>query len=312
VVISELAAFLGRRDYKQFADTMNPVLECEKVARQTLKLGHGQIDDLQLSELKAKGVEYNPAAGELSYVPNVCVLAATRPLDNRTFTYLNKSGHFSRYHVIQHEITDEEASEHLHKDFVMDQNALDSLRQINLKLSKIEVKELNRPSEDLLKEVYDSIEDIVKDEISNDPRRKLSDIITPRLKGDVIREFVANAFLRIASWNRYKDIAVLEYSEEDVSFVLGRIQHFVRFALEPLIVEDLTIRTFKRSKKGRAKATILELLGDGVESSRKEIVQYVRSRIDVSLAMIDIVLKELLTGKQIQHRFGHYKLEGGE
>jgi len=257
-------------------------------------------------------VEYNPVVGELSYVPNVCVLAATRPLDNRTFTYLNRSGHFSRYHVIQHEITDEEASEHLHKDFVMDQNALDSLKQINLKLSKVEVKKPNRPSENLLKEVYDAIEDIVKDEISNDSRRKLSDIITPRLKGDVIREFVANAFLRIASWNRYRDIAVLEYSEEDIDFVLGKIHHFTDFALDPLIAGDVTIKKFNRSKKDRTKAAILQFLGDGVEKSRKEIVEHVRSRIDVSPAMTDIVLRELLTEKQIQHRFGHYKLEGGE
>lgn len=38
VIISELTSLLGRRDYKHFADTMNLVLEGEKVSRQTLKI----------------------------------------------------------------------------------------------------------------------------------------------------------------------------------------------------------------------------------------------------------------------------------
>lgn len=313
VIISELTAFLGGRDYKQFADTMNLVLEGEKVSRQTLKLGHGLIDDQELSKLKAKGVNYNPAVGELSYAPNVCVFAATRPLDNKTFTYLNKSGHFSRYHVIQHDLTDKEVSEHLHKNFIMDQEALNSLKKINEQLSKVKLKTMNRPPESLLKKVFDVVENIVRDEISKNLKLKLSDVINPRLKGDIIREFVAHAFLRMAFQNGYREIEELEYTEEDVNFILGRVYHFVEFTLKPLIAEDITIRTIKRSKKDLTKEAILNFLKDEIAHGRKEIFQDVRGRIEVSSALFDIALKDLLDEKRIiQPHYGFYKIKGGE
>lgn len=309
VFISELASVLGRRDYKQFADTMNLVLEGERVTRQTLKLGHGQIDEPQLAELRSRGVEYNSQVGELSYTPNACVLAATRPLDYQTFTYLNKSGHFSRYHVIQHNISDKEASEYLRQDFKIDQNALASLKQVNELLSKIQVKEMKQPQETLLSTIYDAVEGLVKDEISNGPKRRLSEVINPRLKGDIIREFAAHAFLRTAFQNGYNNIDILEYTEDDVNFVLERAYHFIEFALNPLIADDVTIRMKEKTKRERTKETIIELLSDKIEHGREDIVNYVHGAIDVSTPMIDLVLKELLDeGKTTHSQFGFYKI----
>jgi len=287
-------------------------LENERICRQTLKLGYGQIDNQQLFELKAKGVAYDPAAGELSYVPNVCVFAATRPLDGPTFTYLSKSGYFSRYHVLQFNIDDQEVSEHLHQDFIIDQDTLNLLKQINQKLSSVKVQKVKRPPPSLMKEIYDAVEDIVRDEISNDPRRKLSEVINPRLKGDIIREIIGHCFLRIASQNDYRDIEIVECNEEDAHFILGRIYHFVNFALKPLIAEDITTRTMMRSKKDQTIGAILDFLSDGAEHSRKEVLQYVQGKINISTAMTDIVLKELLTERTIQQpSFGFYKSEGG-
>lgn len=308
VVVSELTALLGQRDaMKQFANTMNPVLENERVHRQTLKLGYGQIGKAQLYELKTKGVEYNFVKGELSYSPNVCVLAATRPLDNRYFTYLNKSGHFSRYHVIQRRVTDEEASEHLHKDYKLDEKALNQLMQINLKLSKIKVKRMLRPSESLMKPIYDDLEALVKDELTEKPNLKFAYVVNPRLKGDAIRELASHAFLRTASFNGFNDIEKLEYTQEDVEFILERLYHFPEFALNPIIVASYS-RLTKGSKRDKVKVRILVCLSDGAVRHIDEIMKAVES-LDVSPALVYIALNDLIEERKIRKpRQGYYQI----
>lgn len=312
VVVSELTALLGQRDaMKQFANTMNPVLENEKVHRQTLKLGYGQIDEAQLYELKAKGVEYNFVKGELSYSPNICVLAATRPLDNRYFTYLNKSGHFSRYHVIQHRVTEEEASEHLHKDYKLDEKALDQLMQINLELSKIKVKRMLRPSESLMKPIYDDLEALVKDELTEKPNLKFAYVVNPRLKGDMIRELVSHAFLRTALFNGFRDIEELGYTQEDVEFILKRLYHFAEFALNPIIVAGYS-RLTKGSKRDKVKTCILAYLSDGAERHKDEIMKAVEP-LKVCPALVYIALNELIKERKIRKpRYGYYQIVKSE
>lgn len=311
IVISELTSLLGQRDaMKQFANVMNIVLEGEKVSRQILKLGYGKISEEELSELEAKGVFYDPVKAQLSYTPNVCVLAATRPLDNRYFTYLNNSGHFSRYHVIQHHVTNGEASEHLHKDYKIDQGALAQLKKINLRLSEIKVKKMLRPSEFLMKSIYDDIEALIRDEIAERTYLELADIVNPRLKDDVIRELVAHSFLRTAFQSGFEDIDELHYTQEDVEFTQSRLFHFVDFTLNPLIAESLTHVSGKKSKTHRAKEFILESLSDGEVKSRHEIVNYILSKMDVSVPLVEIARKELLDEGKICHpKYGFYKLK---
>lgn len=101
-IISELSLLLGQKDaMRQFASLMNTILENERVSRQTIGLGYGSISKEEKLELETEGVTYDRKRGELSYMPDVSILAATRPLDNKYFTYLKNSGHLSRYHVIQ-------------------------------------------------------------------------------------------------------------------------------------------------------------------------------------------------------------------
>jgi hypothetical protein len=311
VVISELTTLLGQRDtMRQFVNVMNVAQEGEKVNRQILKFGYGKISEEELSELETKGVFYDPIRAELSYTPNFCVLAATRPLDNRYFTYLNNSGYFSRYHVIQHRVTAEEASEHLHKEYKLDQNAFAHLKETNALLSKVKVKRMLRPSEALMKPVYDDLEALVRDEIAERPHLKLADVINPRLKDDVIRELVAHSFLKTAFQNGFKDIDKLHYTEEDVDFVRSRLFHFVDFAINPLIAESFTRVSGKRSKTHRVKELIIELLSDGRIRSRQEIGNYVLTRMPVSIPTFEIARKQLVSErKTCQPRYGFYKLK---
>lgn len=314
VVISELTSLLGQRDsMRQFMNVMNVVLEGEKVTRQMLKLGYGEIADEELIELESKGVFYDPFKAELSYRPNVCVLAATRPLDNRYFTYLNQSGHFSRYHVIQHSVTDEEASKHLHRDYILDQNALAELRDINLRLSKVKVKKMLRPSESLMKPIYDDVEALVKDEIADSSRLRLPDVITPRLKDDIIRELAAHTFLRTAVQNGFKDIDILRYTQEDVEFVQDRLPHFIDFTINPSIAESLTRVSRKKNKTEICIEAILRCLEDGKWHRSEEIVSFVEDQVDtmvrgVSEGTIYIALKRLVSLRKTVHEHGRYKI----
>lgn len=309
VVISELTSLLGQREImRQFVNLMNAVLEGEKVTRQTLKLGRGEILDDELTELRSKGVFYDSVRGELSYTPDVCILAATRPLDNRYFTHLNKSGHFSRYHVIQHHVTAEEASEHLHKDFKLDQEALVQLKTVNQRLSNIKVSKALRPSESFMKPVYDDLEALVRDELVENTHLKLADIINPRLKDDVIRELVAHAFLRTSCEDGFKNIDELQYTQEDLDFVQSRVNHFVDFIMDPLIAEEFTYVSQRKSKKETVMQSILEFLRDGKERSRQEIVSHVLSKVQVSIPTIDNALRELTNNGAIRagSSFGVY------
>jgi len=311
VVISELTALLGQRDaMKQFVNVMNVVLEGEKVTRQILKLGYGEIREEELSKLEAKGVFYDSIRGELSYTPKVCVLAATRPLDNRYFTSISKSGHFSRYHVVQHHVTDEEASKHLHREYRLDQDAVIELKEVNLRLSKVKVWKMLRPSEALMKQIYDDLEALVKDEIAAKSYIVLADVINPRLKGDVIGELVAHAFLRTSSQNGFKDIDELHYTQEDVEFIQSRLSHFVDFSINPLIAESFTRTSREKSKITQAKGFILEFLKDGKEKSRQAMIEYVLSRMQVSIPTIEIARRQLLDEDKIwQPRYGFYRLK---
>lgn len=78
---------------RDIVNTMNKVMEGETVTRQLIKLGHTDVDMTEIQKLKKEGIDHNPYEAKLSYRPDTCVLAASRPMDNRTYTYLRWSGH---------------------------------------------------------------------------------------------------------------------------------------------------------------------------------------------------------------------------
>ncbi|MCW4031193.1 MAG: hypothetical protein NWE80_02385 [Candidatus Bathyarchaeota archaeon] len=312
VLIPELTSVLGQRDsMRQFVNIMNAVLENERVSRQTLKLGH-EVSQYNLQGLSEKGVSFDAAKGELSYVPNVSVFAASRPLDNKYFTYLDKSGHFGRYHVIQKRITDEEASKHLHTEFTIDQKALAALAEVNLQLSKVRVSRVLRPSADFLKPVYDDLEALIDDEIA-ERNLTFSDVFNPRLKDDLIRELTAFSFLRRAKEEGYIDIEELEFAQKDLDFIRLRLPHFVEFVTDPLIAEDFTTISKRRSKLSQCSEEIIDFLKDGDWHDSSKIIFHVESKFalrrqKISQATIYQSLKTLEDSGKIIHEQGRYKL----
>jgi hypothetical protein len=308
VVVSELTSLLGQHDFmRHCVNLMNGVLEGEKVSRQTLKLANAELSEVDLVELATKGVSYDPDLGELSYRPNVCVFAASRPLDNRYFTYLDKSGHLSRYHVVQRRISDEEAKKYFYEEYKLDQEALNQLKAANSVLSTVKVKNLIRPPESLMRPVYDRVAELAYDETAERHDTEFADIITPRVKGDIIRELVVHAFLRTAAQNGFAEIEELQYTQEDVDFVLQRPYHFIEFALNPIIVEDFS-KIPKIKKRDKLKSAIMAYLNDGAERNINEILKAVTT-ITNCPATVYLAMNELFDeGKVTQTRHGYYKI----
>ena len=303
VFVSELSSLLGQSDsMRQFVNLLNAVLESEKISRQTLKLGMGEISNDELLQLQEKGVAYDSAKGELTYTPDVCFFAATRPLDNKYYTYLRESGHFSRYHVIQNNISDSVVKEHFKGSYKIDEEAFAQLKQINLLLSQVKVKKILRPPESFMQPVYDNVIDIVEDELSGRNDLSTADVITPRTKGDIIRELVAHAFLRVAAQSNGTVIEDLKYTDDDLNFVLENPYHFVEFALNPIIAPDLS-RPQKNRKRETIKEAILDFLTDGTERQVDEIKLHVENKLaplTVSQATVYTALEELRSEGKIE------------
>jgi len=310
-LITELLSFIGSGNtMKDIVNTMNKVMEGERVTRQLLKFGKIDFDSEQIEKLKQKGIFYDPYQAQLSYRPDVCILAASRPMDNRTYTYLRSSGHLYRYHIIQHEIDDLEAEQYLVENYSPDVHLQKELKALNEQLKRVSIKDLRMPSMSIMQKVTSPLVEIVKDEITSEKRR-LSEIIDMRTKGDIMRELTAHAFIRTAHTNGFRDIERLEYTEEDLEFILSRLHHFVEFKLNPLFAEEWTVsRIRKKRPREYVQDIILEFLKDkSAQSSRNEIIQYVKSKMDVSTPTIDNCLRELLgRGVIYQPRYGYYKL----
>ena len=320
VKVPELTTVLGQRDsMKQFANTLNLVLEGERVSRQMLKLGRDDTDTHQKQKIEKEknkqkdlGVDYDPSTGELAYTPDVCILAGTRPLENKPFTFLNKSGFLDRFHVIQHRISDSEASKYLHKDFKIALQKREALKQFNSRLSDVKVSKVLRPTEQFMFPIYDDLEAIIRDEIT-ETRLTLSEVITPRLKGNVIRELVGFAFLRTATENDFGNIEQLSYTDEDIKFILDRLPHFVNFIMDPLIAASFTTKSKSSSKNDQCKTVILKCLEDGEWHHSDEIINVINQHFQkdskkISDATIYIAFKELDDDEKIDRAHGQCRL----
>jgi hypothetical protein len=224
-----------------------------------------------------------------------------------------------RFHVIQHRITDEEASKYLHKDFKIDLKKKDALKLVNSKLGNVRVSKVLRPTEEFMAPIYDELEAIIRDEIT-ETRLILSEVITPRLKGNVIRELVGHSFLRTAAQNGFNNIDELEYIEADRNFILDRLPHFIDFTMDPLIAASFTLKSKSPSKSKQCKNVILKFLEDGEWHKSEEVINvlkqyFQRKSKTISEALIYRALGDLekKDGK-ILHKHNQYKLavpEGG-
>jgi len=301
VSISELTALLGQRDMKEFSNVMNQVLEGEEVHRQTITLGTSNDDITEFERCGRLGVKYDPEKGELSYKPDVCVLAASRPLDNHYFNYLFRSGHMGRYHVVQQRISDELAAEHTKRNYLIDSKSIHELRKLNEALAKCKVGQMKRPPESLTNETFDQLSKMASDEIAGRRDLSLSDVLTPRIKDDILRELVSHAFLRTASQNGFTNIDELQYTAEDVAYVKKDLYHFIDFPLDPLIAPDF-VTTRAHSKRELAKIGVLKILGDGLEHSTADVIIQVTRDYNVKSAeTVYNAIRELEKEGRIEH-----------
>jgi len=309
--IDELLSFLGSSNtMKDIVNTLNTAMEGKKVTRHLLKLGQLDFDQTKIQQLKKEGVEYDPYNAQLSHQPDITIWAASRPMDNRTYTYLRTAGHLNRFHVIQHEISDEEAERYFTKHFHPDMRLQEDLKALNQRLSSVVVKGLSMPDNYVLSQTLSPLKEIVKDETA-DEKRRLAQIIDIRTQGDIIRELVAHAFLRTATENDFRNIEKLEYTQDDVEFILKNPRHFVECKINPLFTDEFTERK-QRKKRPRdsVKELVLQFLSDKELKRKKEVDNYINGRISVGPATISHALEDMLSGHLIcPPKYGFYKLK---
>jgi hypothetical protein len=315
VFIGELTSVVGQKQsMRQFSDLLNPPLEGETIVRQNLRLGHLKLSEARIKELEAKGIFYNAQKGELAYTPSFTVIGATRPLVNRDFTFLSQSGFFSRFHVLQERISPQDAGKYLRSDFQLNEKLLKQLADINLELSRMNVEHVMWPDRTVMMPVYDAMISLVKDEVSS--YQDISAVIHPRLQGNLVRELTGHAFLRKASQKNFQNFEQLEYNSDDVSFILGRLSHFVEFDLNPLIAPSYTVRKRKKTKTEMIMEIVENYLSDGLEHSPEDVVSAAERGLtkqgqEVSQGTIYSALQRVEKLGKVVHHYGKYKLTKG-
>jgi hypothetical protein len=313
VKVDELASFVGTgNNMRDIVNTLNTAMEGKPISRYLLKLGQPDFDKKNLEKLRQEGISYNPNEACITFQPDFIVWASSRPLDNRTYTYLRRSGHLGRYHVIQSEVTESQAERLFKENLQPDMKMLDNLRILNENLSKIQIKEICSPPEEMFEQVLSRLKEIINEE-NRDERVKLTlaEIIEPRSKGNIQREIASHAFLRTAFETNFEAISRLEYTDSDLKFILSRLDHFIEFKLNPLFVEDFSVvRTKKKRPRDQAKEIILQLLKDQEVHKKEEIDQHINSQISLGGATIANALTDLVSDEEIcQPRYGYYKFK---
>jgi len=275
VIVTELSAFLGSGlIMRNMVNLLNVALEGQPITRRLLKLVQPYRANI-VSELSKKGILWNPKEGTISYVPRASFIVGTRPLPNKVYTYLKSSGFFSRFLIEQYDFTDEELIEDFHVIRRIDREAIEKLKEINLRLSQVSVRKLVTPSATKLDDAFSNLEELARNAMIDNRYLRLSDVLNPRIKDNVIRHFVSYAFLRSAVNNGFRHLDEIQYSQEDLNYIIKKLPKFLESTINPLFVEDLSPRLAKARPKKRTKEIMLTFLHDGRERSRKEILAHV-------------------------------------
>ncbi|MCW3999901.1 MAG: hypothetical protein NWE93_06655 [Candidatus Bathyarchaeota archaeon] len=307
-IISELATFVAGRNCSEIVNMMNKVLEGERAERQLLKLSKREIAFDELQKAIEHHVLYDPEKGQLIHKPNVTIFAGSRPLDNRTYTYLVTSGYLYRHHVIQKEISDLEAKAYLKKTYHPETSLYTTLKDFNTKLKKAKIKSIDTPNDAITSDLIDTLFAVIEDHFPN-KKANFSSIVDIRTKGDMYREMAAHAAIRTLTENDFKDVDKVEYTQADIDFIKDNIEHFVEAKLNPLFTLDYSKPALKCQRPiNKVQALILEFLADGKEHSRKEIDTYVEPRSEACTATVSNALKKLLDkGDLDSPKFGWYR-----
>ena len=296
-LITELTTFVNGKNSGEIVNSMNKVLEGERVERQLLKLGRRQVGEEEFDKARKMGVLYDSETSQLVHTPDVTIFAASRPLDNRTYTYLLTSGYLYRHHILQKEITDAEAKAYLKKTYNPEIALYKQLKDLNVKIQAAKINNIETPNETITTEIMDTLFDVVEDHFPSKQSR-LASIVDIRTKGDIFREIAAHATIRTLTENGFKDIDKVEYTREDIDFIKDNIEHFVEAKINPLFTLDFSkpVATHQRPIE-QVETLILEHLADGNERSRREIDAYVEPRNNACTATVSNALKKLGQGR---------------
>ncbi|MGD6933336.1 MAG: hypothetical protein ACQCN5_03930 [Candidatus Bathyarchaeia archaeon] len=308
--ITELATFVNSRNSADIVNMMNKVLEGERAERQLLKLGRRELTPEEYEKAQQHGVLYDAENSQLIHKPDVTIFAGSRPLDNRTYTYLLTSGYLYRHHVLQKEITDEEAKAYLKKTYNPETSLYKTLKDLNKKIKNAKIKSIETPSQAVTCELIDTLFDVVQDYFPN-KKANFATIVDIRTKGDMYREMAAHAVIRTLTENDFKDVEKIEYTQADIDYIKDNILHFVEAKLNPLFTLDYSKPALKHQRPiDQIQALILEFLGDGKEHSRREIDAYITPRNQACTATISNALKKLVNKGEVTTRFGYYQKKG--
>jgi hypothetical protein len=292
--LPELTAFLGSTDLQDKSNTFNEILEGNETTRDLLKFGSATEELIEAYAGKTDGLRFDGRS--LSYIPNTCFIVGTRPLDNKTYTYLDESGFWSRFHTIQIEITDVIATNIFTGSFTPTnisnvKEMKTSLASANQRLFDNRKETVNRLDyEEVLLPALQQASDLIQCKAKS-LNIGAEELINTRLKGDIAREVNAYRILTDAS------------NQELLTWITGRLQHFFDFTFNPIIARDFTVA--KVTPIALAFSEVKKFTKD-TEKTRQEIVDEMKKQ-GISEATIDRALKAVKDKGLNKGGYGVYK-----
>ena len=231
----ELLAFLGTKEgLKEKVNVFNEVLEGNLTSRDLLKFGNATTEVIEKYKNGFEGLYFDGRT--LKYYPNTCFVVGTRPLDNETYTYLETSGFWSRFHTIQFRITDRISKDIFTGSFYSetntDINALKKqLKAFNEKLiaQRSKISDALPNYENLMLPVLQEALKIGEKVIEKNPAIDNVSLFNARIKGDILREVKAYQIL----YPQASDLTVQNW-------IFTRLPHFFDFTSNPIIASDRT------------------------------------------------------------------------
>jgi hypothetical protein len=291
--LPELRAFLGSKDLEDKSNTFNEILEGSEVTRDLLKFGNA-TEEL-IGEYAGKTGDLQFDGRTLRYIPNTCFVIGTRPLDNKTYTYLDQSGFWSRFHTIQIRITDSMATDCFTGSFKP--NDPSTVKEMKDRLAFANKRLLdNREKienfldyDDVLMPALQLAGKLIEEKAES-LQIGIAELINNRLKGDIARE--ANAYRILTECS----------NAQLLTWLSGRLPHFFDFNFNPIIAKDFTV---KQNPFEIAWSEALKFTHD-TERTRKEIVDELEKQ-GISRGTTDRVLQKINKNNLNKGEYGFYK-----
>lgn len=273
--IPELLTFLQSGDpLRAKVPVLNQCLEGDDVHRNLIKFVKA---DKVLIDSYALGVDGLYFDGkQLYYKPETCFIVASHPFDNRTWTYLDASGFFSRFHTLQVKLTNQDAERIFTEEIrCADMGKVQQLQNFN---SQLAPRKVSCPEDKLLSPIYERAIEKAKVMMERHPNLDLTQILNLRIKGDLTRE--------VAS---YKLLEPEKVDSEVQEWIYKRLDHFFNFLVSPSIAEPYTVRAERQIDVCERK---LKERFEGQEFKRSEALDYLKNEQGFTRPTIDRVLKK--------------------